>query len=264
LLVGVATAIGCLIASGTTQAAPATELACTLDKTRTFTPSLGTISGSGTYTFTTAGTVICSGISNGAPASLTGTVSVGNTFATPSANAACDALAATHRCADPDEQYGDGRYGCAAFSDPCEEIQGGDGLFGCGRTAWWWQEPAGELVGTAGSNTTAETRFLRWDSGGVTIAHLTNDDVTFLKLEGWIEGMTSASATVVGTGPGSSTEPCSRQPASLTISATRDAGAEIDGALWAVTPASNPGCSAGGTPAGCPTVRLVGADVIGG
>jgi hypothetical protein len=117
----------------------------------------------------------------------------------------------------------------------------------CGAAVW--QEPAGELFGTAASNVTSETRFVRWDDGGVTILRLDNTDVAWLKEEGSRSGTAVSSATVSAGGA------CASQPSSLTVAATRAVGAEVRGALWAFN--TDEPCDRG-----CPSYHLVGADVI--
>jgi hypothetical protein len=252
-----------LLAAGIVPASAApgtTSLVCEVDQTRIFTPPLGSLPGDAHYTFTSTGTVTCAGVSSGAPAALTGTISVGNRFTTPSANPTCDALPRATRCADPAVSYGaDGLLGCDGFLDPCVETSGGDGMFGCGRTEWWWQESAGELFGAAERNETSETRFIRWGSAGdVTVLKLDNDDIVWLKVEGTQSGTAIASAAVSAIGPADGDGPCDRQPPSQTIATTRDVGAEVRGALWAVSsPDEDVSCGDG-----CSTFRLVGTDVL--
>jgi hypothetical protein len=243
------------------SAAPATTLlVCEVDQTRIFTPPLGSLPGDAHYTFTSTGAVTCTGVSNGAPAALTGTLSVGNRSVTPSENPTCDALPRTTRCADPAVFYGSNDVlGCGAFVDPCVEASGGDGLFGCGRTQWWWQEPAAELYGAPEANETSEIRFIRWGSADdITVVHLDNDDIAWVKLEGTQSGAAIESASVSAIGQADGDGPCDRQPASRTIATSRDEGAEVRGALWAVSsPDEDLACRDG-----CSTFRLVGTDVL--
>jgi hypothetical protein len=122
-----------------------------------------------------------------------------------------------------------------------------------GCDAWSWQEPAGRLHGTSASNSTSETRFIRWGPHDVTIVELANDDVTWLKLEGTDRGTSVAQATVTA----DATSGCPGQPATATVTATRAVGAQVRGALLAIESS----CGAG---PGCERYRLVGADVIAG